>query len=222
MTFIAETFYLVQKDVLAELRSRSALAGLALYLASSVTVCYLSLQAGSNQLPVPVWNALLWLIVLFTSLQAVAKSFSGDQSRRLYYYTLASAEAIICSKLIYNTLLIWLLTCPGYLLYALMIGNPVQTIWLFWLSLLLGGLGLSSVLTLVAALAARASQGNVLMAVLGFPVVLPVLLMTLKLSKTAIDGLDPSLAYDEITTLMALCAIATSVSVLLFPYLWRS
>jgi heme exporter protein B len=51
---------------------------------------------------------------------------------------------------------------------------------------------------------------------------LPMLLMTIKLSKNALDGLDWSVSTDEITTLLSIDLIVITLSILLFPYLWRS
>jgi len=51
---------------------------------------------------------------------------------------------------------------------------------------------------------------------------LPMLLMLIKISMHAIDGLERSLIYDELTTLVALNAIVLALSYLLFPFLWRS
>ena len=59
------------------------------------------------------------------------------------------------------------------------------------------------------------------MAVLGFPVIIPLLIVLIKLSKNAMDGLDRSVSYDEIIVLLAINAIVIAVSLLLFPYIWR-
>jgi heme exporter protein B len=60
-----------------------------------------------------------------------------------------------------------------------------------------------------------------LMAVLSFPVIIPLLMLLIKLSKNAMDGLDRSVSYDEIGVLVLINIIVVSVSLLLFPYLWR-
>jgi heme exporter protein B len=48
------------------------------------------------------------------------------------------------------------------------------------------------------------------------------LLMLMKVSKNAMDGLDWASSSDEILTLLAINAIVVSLSYVLFPYLWRS
>jgi len=61
-----------------------------------------------------------------------------------------------------------------------------------------------------------------LMAVLSFPILLPMLSMLIKLSKNAMDGLSIQSNYDEILVLLGIDLIVISLSYLLFPYLWKS
>ncbi len=60
------------------------------------------------------------------------------------------------------------------------------------------------------------------MAVLSFPVVVSILLLAIRATKNCIDGLDPSVSYDELVTLFAINCLVGAVSYLLFPYIWRS
>ena len=60
------------------------------------------------------------------------------------------------------------------------------------------------------------------MAVLSFPVVIGILLMAVKITKNALDGLDRYASYDELLNLLAINCIMTALAYLLFPYIWRS
>ncbi|QNF32923.1 heme exporter protein CcmB [Adhaeribacter swui] len=218
-----EVAYLVQKDFLLELRQKYAFNGMLLYVGSTVFVCYLSFRLRFANLEVPVWNALFWIILLFTSVNAIAKSFiQENRGRLLYYYSLVSPQGIILAKIVYNTILMLVLALICYGFYAVVLGNPVQDDALFLLTILLGALGFSTSLTMISSIAAKASNSSTLMAVLSFPVIIPMLLMLMKLSKNAIDGLDRSVSVDELLTLLAINLIVVSVSYILFPYLWRS
>ena len=161
--------------------------------------------------------------MLFSAVNAVAKSFIQESSgRQLYYYTLASPEAIILSKMLYNTLLMLVLATLGYTVYSLVLGNPVGDQGLFIVNMLLGAVGFSACLTMVSAIASKAGNNATLMAILSFPVILPLLLMVIRVSKNAIDGIDRDLSMDKLLTLIAINAIVSVVSFMLFPYLWRS
>jgi heme exporter protein B len=60
------------------------------------------------------------------------------------------------------------------------------------------------------------------MAVLSFPILLPMLSMLIKLSKNAMDGLAFSSSYDEILVISGIDLIVITLSYMLFPFLWKS
>lgn len=209
--------------MLLEWRERYALNGIVLYAVSAVFVCYLSFSVKTQSLSPITWNTLFWIILLFTSVNAIAKSFMLERSeRQLYYYTLVSPQSIILSKIIYNTLLNFLIAGISLLVYMTLLGNPVQDFWLFLANILLGTIGFATTLTMVSGIAAKAENSSTLMAILSFPIIIPMLLMLLKISQSALDGLERNLSMDELITLVAMNLIVFTLSLLLFPYLWRS
>ena len=221
---LKEILYLLQKDLVLEWRQKYAFNGMLLYVGSTVFVCYLSFglrQFSSDS--GPIWNALLWIILLFTSVNAIAKSFMQEnRGRLLYFYAIVSPQGIILAKIVYNTLLMLLLALICFVFYAFVLGNPVQDIPMFLLSLLLGAIGFSTSLTMISGIASKAANSSTLMAILSFPVIVPMLLMLIKMSKNAMDGLDRGASLDELLTLLAINMIVVTVSYILFPYLWRS
>jgi heme exporter protein B len=177
-----------------------------------------------RSIPQPAaWNALFWIILLFASLNAVGKSFAQDSRNRFFYlYTLASPQAIIISKILYNMLLMVFLSTIGFAVYTLLLGgNPVLNMPLFIVNALLGSMGFSAVLTTMSAISARTSNSFTLMAILSLPLLLPVLMTIVKISRNAIDGLAPSVSYKYLAVLAGLNVITCVLSYLLFPYLWR-
>jgi len=124
--------------------------------------------------------------------------------------------------MLYNTLLLLVVAFLGLLLYTIFLGNPIQDTGLFLANLVLGAVGFATTLTLVSGIAAKAGgNGATLMAVLGFPVMVPMLLLLIKVSKNALDGLDWSVSQGSVLTLVALNMIVAATSYLLFPFLWR-
>lgn len=214
---------LLKKEIILEWRTRYALNGILLYVVGAVFICYMSFKLQRGALNAATWNALFWIIMLFAAVNAVAKSFLQEQRGRLiYYYTIASPQGIIVAKMFYNTLLLVLLAIICLVVFSVVMGNEVQNGWLFMANLLLGATGFSVTLTMVSGIAAKASNSSTLMAVLSFPIMIPLLLLVMKISKNAIDGLDPSVSYDEVVILLAINGIVASLSYILFPYLWRS
>lgn len=213
----------IKKEFKQEWRNKYALNGLILYLASTIFICYLSFNVRTEVISPITWNALFWIIMVFASINAVAKSFIGEKpERQLYYYTIISPQALIMARVIYNALLLVFLALTGVFFYALILGNPIDDLSLFIINLVLAAIGFSSTLTLVSAIASKAGGSQTLMAILSFPIILPMLLLVIKVSKNAIDGLERSASLDEILTLLAINVIVGAVSFLLFPYLWRT
>jgi len=214
---------LINKELTLEWRQRYALNGMVLYIVSTVFVCYLSFRLKASQLNPVTWNTLFWIILLFTAVSAIAKSFTQERAGRLlYYYTLASPQGIIISKILYNSGLMLVLSLLGFAFYAFVMGNPVGDLPMYLLSIVLGSIGFATTLTLVAGIASKADNNGALMAILSFPLILPTLLMVMKLAKNALDGLDRSASLDEIMVLLALDMLVVALSFILFPYLWRS
>ncbi|MGY2134245.1 heme exporter protein CcmB [Hymenobacter sp. HD11105] len=212
----------MQKDFRLEWRQRAALNGMLLYVGSTVFVCYLSFALRGGQLPAPAWNALFWIILLFTAVNAAAKGFLQEsRGRLLYYYTLVRPQAVILAKIAYNAVLLLGLALVGFALYAVVLGNPVQDVPLFVGNVALGAVGFATTLTLVSGIASKATNSSTLMAVLGFPIMIPMLLLLIKVSKNALDGLEFEASSGSLLTLLALNLIVTAVSYLLFPFLWR-
>lgn len=211
------------KELTLELRRKAVISGLALYLFSTAFICYLSFSLKQNQITPLVWSALFWVTILFSVINTVAKSFIGEKKGlEIYYYSIASPTAILISKMLYNFLLITILSFIGWLLFIIFLNNPLTDLVLFATTLLLTALGFSTSLTLLSALASKANHSNILMAVLSFPIVISVLLIAIKITKNCIDGLDRSVSYPDLLTLLAINCMVAAASYLLFPYIWRS
>ncbi|MDX2190752.1 MAG: heme exporter protein CcmB [Bacteroidota bacterium] len=214
---------LLYKDFTIEWRNRYALNGILLYLAGAVFICYLSFNVKKGIIHPITWNALFWIIILFSAINAISKSFSGErEGRNLYYFMLCRTEAIIFSKIIYNSVLLLMLAVIGFVFYGVVMGNPIQDQVTFFLCLVLSSIAFASSLSFVAAIASKASNNGTLMAILSFPIILPLLLLIIKISKQAIDGIDVYESYDELTILMAINVLVLALSYILFPYIWRN
>jgi heme exporter protein B len=218
MLLYKQVKHLIKKELLLEWRSKYALNGVLLYVVSTIFVCFLSLIT-VNPL---TWNALFWIIMLFASINAVSKSFLQEsKGRQLYIYTIASPLALIISKTIYNMLLMTVLTVIALVFYMLVFDYVPQDLGLYIVATLLGSISFSTIFTMISAISSKAGNGGMLMAILSFPVIIPVLVVLIKLTKNAIDGLDRSVSLDEIGLLVVINVLVGAVSLLLFPYLWR-
>jgi len=211
---------LLKKDILLELRQQHTFYGILLYIASTIFVLYLSLPDSPEA---NVWNSLFWVIQLFVCVNTVAKSFLQEsRGRMLYFYSISSPVEFIVSKLIFNTILMLIMSSVSLVLFFIFLDNPVTNSLLFIGIVLLGGTSISLVFTLMSAIAAKAQQNAALIAILGFPVILPQLLLLMRLSKAAFSEVFRDGAVLQLVGLISLMDILVIVmAVILFPYLWK-
>ncbi|MBS1505274.1 MAG: heme exporter protein CcmB [Bacteroidetes bacterium] len=214
---------LIRKEFKLELRRKSVVAGLGLYLFSMVFISYLAFALKQNLITPLVWSALFWISILFTAINSVAKSFIGEKrGMDIYYYTIASPVDFLLSKILYNFFLCLIMALTGYFLFTLFLNDPIENKLIFIATLALASGGFAASLTLLSGIASKANNSNILMAVLSFPVVISILLMAIKLTKNCIDGLDNDANYEPLLTLFAINCLVTAVSYLLFPFIWKS
>jgi heme exporter protein B len=210
-------FTLFKKDVLLEIRQQYSFYGILLYVCSTIFVLYNAM----NEPEAKVWNGLFWVIQLFICINAVAKSFLQESRGRMYYfYSIASPTDFILAKLLFNSLLMLLMSLLSLFLFVLFLGNPMNKFLPFVGMVLLGGWSLSLVFTFLAAIAAKAQQNAAIMAVLGFPLIIPQLLLLMRLSSAAFAPLL-TIPVETVLLLVALDALIILLSVILFPFLWK-
>lgn len=216
----ARIITLLKKDILLELRQKHTFWGIILYIASTVFVIYLAIPDKPDAV---VWNSLFWVIQLFICVNAVAKSFlQENKGRLLYFYSVASPAEFIISKMIYNMLLMLIMSSISLVLFFVFLSNPVSNILQFTGIVLLGGISISLVFTLMSAIAAKAQQNAALIAIMGFPVILPQLMLLMKLSKVAFAEVFKQGAVLQLAGLIAgLDVLVVAMAIVLFPYLWK-
>ena len=214
-----EIKYLVEKEIKLELKQKYVLNGILLYLISTIFVTYLAFD---RVIDVETWNSLFWIILLFVAVNGISKSFVQESpARHLYYYTIASPQSILLAKVLYNLLLMSILSVLSFGFFLLLMGNMVMNMLLYLSALLLGSFGLASILTMMAAIASRASNNFSLMAILSFPIVLPLLTTLMKISHLSLAAAQWSGNWGLIIILLTINITVIILAYLLFPYLWR-
>ncbi len=222
MNFASEWLTLVRKEFFLEFRNKTAIGGILLYSVATIYVSYLSFRQITD---LPTWNALFWIILLFASFNVAGRSFDKEGSgREMYLYTLARPTSVIASKMTFNALLMLVLGLFSLCIYSILIGTKplVDTDYgMFVIGLVVGSMGISSLLTIIAGIAHKTENNVGLTAVLGFPVILPFLLTLIKFSKNALDGLAWSVNLSYLAVLLLLNVVIWVLGYILFPYLWR-
>lgn len=201
-----------------EIRQQYSFYGVLLYVAATIFVLYLAMGQPDST----VWNGLFWMIQLFVCVNAVAKSFlSESRGRMLYFYSIAGGRQFIIAKLVFNVLLMMVMTLTSWLLFAAFLGNPVIRLWQFLGISLLGGTSLSLVFTFLSAIAARAQQNAALMAIMGFPLIIPQLMLLMRISNIVFSDVLQGGLIQIILLLVGLDILVVALAIVLFPFLWK-
>ena len=215
---IKNIYTLLKKDLLLEFRQQYTFFGILLYIASTSFVIYLSMGQPDDK----VWNGLFWVTLLFICINAVARSFLQEgRGRMLYFFTIASPIDFILSKLVYNSILMILMSGLSLLLFTLLLGNPLQHSLLFFGISCLGGISLSLVFSFLAAIAAKAQQPSAIMAILGFPLIIPQILLLMRIANIAFADIVQNGLLNLVGMLIGFDMMIIALAYILFPFLWK-
>jgi heme exporter protein B len=218
MSFGKELTALLKKEFLLEFRLKHTIGGVFLYVFATIYIIYISFV----KIQPNVWNTLFWIISLFVSINTVLKSFSQENSsRQLYYYQLVNPLAVITSKILYNIILIFLINLLTFIVFSLLGGAPVKDIGMFLMCILLGSIGFSITFTFITAIASKANNSSTLLAVMSFPIVIPILITLIKRSLGALRLVNDTAVLRDWTILISIDCLLFALCLILFPYLWK-
>jgi heme exporter protein B len=188
-----------------------------LYVGATIFVLYMVIEHPETG----TWNGLFWIIQLFISINAVAKSFLQESAARMkYYQTITSPQNFMIAKMLFNSILMLIMSLLSFILFTLFLDSPVVKTATFIGLVLLGGWSLSLVFTFLAAIAAKAQQNAAIMAILGFPIIIPQLILLMNLSLGVFDH-ETVIPVTNVLMLIASDGLVILISVILFPFLWK-
>jgi heme exporter protein B len=221
-TWVAEATAVFVKEWRCEFRTRYALNTLALFAFTTLVVVSFSLgpmgvdrSHGTAVLPV-----LLWIILLFSVAAGLPRTFVQEEETQTAMALRLSAtpSALFCGKLLYNLTLVLALEVLVTPAYIIMTSLEVASPWLLAAVLAAGGYGLATGSTLVAAIIAQARSKGTLFSVLSFPILLPLLVLAVELTRGATAG-DPGGV--AVPVLLLYDATITVAGLMLFPVVWN-
>ena len=221
-TWAAEAAAVFAKEWRCELRTRVALNTLGLFAVTTLVVAGVSLgplgvskAQGSALLPV-----LLWLILLFSVAAGLPRAFVQEEESQTSTALRLSAtpSALFCGKLLYSLTLVAALEALITPLYVTIMSLDVQSPGLLAAALAAGGYGLAVGSTLIAAIIAQARSKGTLFSVLSFPILLPLLILAIELTRNAVFGDPAGLALVQ---LFLYDASVTIFGLMLFPVVWN-
>lgn len=213
------TFKDIQLNLQLEWSERRSYFSILIYVLCTV---YLSNLVFNEVLSRESWNAFFWVIFLFAAVQAAYRSFHFEADQRfLLYYGWVKPEHLILGKIIYNFLYLWIVALATSGFFGFLMGFPIASPGAFFTVLTLASLGFSAILTLVAAISAKAGNNPALPAILSIPLLYPQIITLSKLSIRSLTGFSWEVNAQLLIVLALLALVSLLLSYLLFPYLWR-
>jgi heme exporter protein B len=221
-TWAAEVAALFVKEWRCELRTRTALNTLVLFAFTTLVVASVNLgplgvstSKGTAVLPV-----LLWLILLFSVTAGLPRTFVHEEETQTAtaLRLAATPSALFVGKLLYGLTIVAALAALVTPAFVALTSLTVEAPWVLVAALAAGGYGLAVGSTLVAAIIAQARTKGTLFAVLAFPILLPLLLLAVEVTRNAVAGAPAGVAMPQ---LLLYDASVTVAGLMLFPMVWN-
>jgi heme exporter protein B len=223
MTSISSTYALIRKDVRSELRTRYALNALIMFVVTAVATILFALR--SDQPTSSVLSGLYWVVVFFTAMSGLSRTFVSEEERgtTMTLQLVASPSTVYFAKLLFNTALTFSMTIAVTILYMTVFSNAfvIKTFSIFLGTVILGSLGFASASTIIAAIVAKANTRGTLYPVLSFPILIVLLMTVMNATTKALDGEDLTTAFGDFQILIGYFLAMTGGSYLLFEYVWK-
>jgi len=217
-----KAYSLFLKDWKSELRTRYAINALAMFILVTISVILFSI--GNEKITEYLTGGLLWVVIFFSAMSGLSRAFVSEEERgtTLTLHLIAAPSTIFSGKLIFNLVLVFLMNIVIAFLYSVLFESfIIKSFDLFLLAFFLGNIGIAASSTIIAAIISKASSKGTLYPVLSFPILLPLILTLLELTKFAIDGKSIEESFVEIAVLVCYDVIMITASYLLFDFIWQ-
>ena len=217
-----KAYFLFRKDWQSELRTRYAVNALAMFILVTISVIMFSI--GSEKITEYLTGGLLWVVIFFSAMSGLSRAFVSEEERgtTMTLQLIASPSTVFSGKLIFNLFLVFLMNLVITILFGILFTSfIIRNILLFALAFLFGNIGIAVSSTIIAAIISKAGSKGTLYPVLSFPILLPLILTLLELTKFAIDGNSIYSSMTEILVLVCYDVIMVTISYLLFDFIWK-
>lgn len=220
--WLRSVVHIFKKDWHSELRIRYATSALAMFVVTTISMMVFAF--GSEGAPVDVLCGMLWVVIFFSAMSGLSRTFVAEEERgtTMTLQLLAEPSMVYFGKLLFNLVLIVGVNIFTVLLYTVFLnGFIVKTTSIFIITILLGSVGLAASSTITAAIIAKANTKGTLYPVLSFPIVLPLLLTCINATRMSTEGAFLDEAFGEFQFLVSYIVVVVTSSSVLFEYIWK-
>ncbi len=191
MAFFSQAWAIVRKDLLTELRGASTIISMVLLGLLVVLVFNFGAEPGADSASL-ARSGVLWAAFLFSGVIAVGRSFASEKEAGCLDGLLlcpVDRGVIYLGKFLGNLILVFATGVVILLFFTVVYNVGIGTGWLGLLLLLvLASVGLSTLGTLFAAVAAGVRARDALLTVFIFPLLVPLVIAAAHSSTLLLDG----------------------------------
>ena len=207
---------LVKNDFRIEYRNVSQLMGL-LLLCWIVSYLIYRLIPGLTE---GSFTYMYWIVYLLISVNVTSRIESHqDSNEHLFLYQYAGPVDLILSRIVFNYCYLILVSLFFYASLFLYFSHlEVYSLDFVW-AILGGSFAVSTTLTFVTAVGKFADGQNTLMSIMSIPLLIPVVLILNRICMSIATG--QSIEFSNILTLLGISLLSISLSLILFPFVWR-
>lgn len=188
-----------------------------------VTISIIKFSIGDEKVETDILSGLLWIVIFFAAISGLARVFIKEEEKETSFALKLSVDpiSIFLGKLFFNLALTFFINIFIFILFVLITDFEIKNFFAFVIIILLGNLGLVSASTIIAAIISKANTKGTLYPVLAFPVMLPLLITVINATKLASSGADTFELFSEYQILFSYTVVVTTVSLLLFKFVWE-
>jgi heme exporter protein B len=215
---IRQAKILFLKEIKTEWRNRYAINGILVQLVSAVFITNLCFQS----LKPTTWNALFWVIVLFSSVNAIARSFIQErEGRLLYFHSIVNPQAVLFSKMAFNIIMSVVITLLALILFSVLLETPQWDLWRYSALIVLFAIGLGALFTTISAIASKTKAGGVIMPLLSFPLIIPMIVVAVAGGVMVVMG-DHTNFLQNAAILLLIDVMIVVLASVMFRFLWQN
>lgn len=221
MVVLRQILAVFLKDLKSELRTRYALTAVFLFVLTTIAIVLFATR--DEQLTKGFAAGILWIIMFFSAMTGLAKSFVSEEERGTAFLLqlTTTSTAVYFGKLVFNCILNVLLNTTAVLLFFFFLDVNIAAPGLFALSILLGSLGIACSVTVISAIIAKANTKGALLPVLSFPLLLPLLISGIETTYLSLSGAKFSDLQGDFQMMGSYCVVVATAAYLLFDFIWK-
>jgi len=189
-----------------------------------VAISVILFSIGNERIPGNLTAGLYWVVIFFSAMSGLGRAFISEEERgtSMTLQLIASPSTVLSGKIIFNIILVFAMNIVITLLYSALFDEfVIRNFSLFLLNFIIGNLGLAVSATIIAAIIAKAGSKGTLYPVLSFPILLPLILTSAKLTLFSIEGAAFGDAVFELAIVACYDVIMISASYMLFDFIWK-